>query len=194
MRAKVIKKKFIFALYLSLFYSTTSYGMLKEIIKQTVRETFPYPRHAACLCAAKATATCKAKNSCAKLFLSPVKTQDFNGPERVRHLGLFEKQPWLKAQKLGRIFFYYDAGYQGKIHNLYLNKDYRSKGLGHLLMRHALNEMDDHNVTAVTLAVHISNDEARGLYKKCGFFEYEKIDGGSIMAREHPGSKNGIDS
>lgn len=179
--------KFTCLMFLTLLYCTMTWPMLKEFIW----EALPYPRTAACLCMAKANSACRTKKICPNLFVSPIKFQDKESSKPIqdtRYLGLFLKQSFLKNNKIGGISYSYADGNSGYIGNIFLDADYRGKGLGYLLLQHALSEMDQKNVQQVSLAVGDWNHCAIGLYKKCNFLVHKRVNlgGGNIMLRTHP--------
>lgn len=64
-----------------------------------------------------------------------------------------------------------------EIHNLAVRANYRRRGIGRLLLRHALDYGRGRGVTAIFLEVRSSNAPARALYRKEGF----------ILAGRRPG-------
>jgi len=57
----------------------------------------------------------------------------------------------------------------GRIIELYLNPDYRGKGLGKLLMQKIEDYFREHACTIVVIEVFIDNKDAHEFYKSCGY-------------------------
>lgn len=55
------------------------------------------------------------------------------------------------------------------VDNLYVTPNHRRKGVGEMLMRHVLKELQVHRVEEVELMVTANNEAAVGLYEKLGF-------------------------
>ena len=161
------------------------------MLRESLWEKLPYPRVAACICLAKTA--CKTKKLCADLFVSPLKFQKRESTKQTSlcYLGLFQRQSFLTSKKLGGICYSY-SGNKAFIANLFLEEEYRGKGLGHLLLKHALDDMDKEKVDQVKLAVADWNTNAIDLYKKCGFTVHEKIflRGGNMMIRTSNSKKD----
>ncbi len=58
-----------------------------------------------------------------------------------------------------------------EIDNIFVEKEYRGKGIGNKLMSYLVSEAINERVVNITLEVRISNEIARNLYKKFGFRE-----------------------
>lgn len=58
---------------------------------------------------------------------------------------------------------------QGLIHLMGVDKEYRRKGYGKMLLEHAIDELKNRNVPKIVLAVNKDNSSARELYQKTGF-------------------------
>jgi diamine N-acetyltransferase len=63
-----------------------------------------------------------------------------------------------------------DSEKQGEIESIYIEKEYRKRGIGDDLMKTALNWMDDRGVQTKIIGVAVGNEEAFGFYEKYGFF------------------------
>jgi ribosomal-protein-alanine N-acetyltransferase len=81
------------------------------------------------------------------------------------------RRPW-RARRLNRIQGFVGMRVEGKrghISTLGLHPDWRGRGLGELLLLHALEQVVDMQGTWVTLEVRASNEIAQRLYFKYGF-------------------------
>ncbi len=65
------------------------------------------------------------------------------------------------------------ANREARINGLGVNKEYRGKGMGQLLVNEALDFLEGENIERVKLLVKSSNDNAKSVYEKCGF-EFSK--------------------
>lgn len=61
---------------------------------------------------------------------------------------------------------------EGHITNIAVDKKYRNRGIGSLILEGLINICREWNTKAMTLEVRKSNEEAKNLYKKYGFIEY----------------------
>ena len=61
---------------------------------------------------------------------------------------------------------------KGYISNLYVDKEYRKKGIGGKLILHTLKWLKKQGVPHITVEVHIKNSAAQNLYRKLGFNDY----------------------
>lgn len=149
-----------------------------QLIQATFQEFFfnaTLPSKAACACLKKKS-KCNLELLCEKFFVS----------HRPSEFVLFLKKGFLKTENLGHVRYSYtrnDSGDTAFIGHVWLDEDWRSKGLGYMLMQHTLMEMSNAKINHVTLAVHQSNLPAIALYNKCGFLKHKRVDGGYIMLR-----------
>lgn len=58
---------------------------------------------------------------------------------------------------------------EGNVLNIAVKKEFQQKGYGNILMEKLLSEMEEENLTFLTLEVRESNLKARKLYEKFGF-------------------------
>ena len=58
-----------------------------------------------------------------------------------------------------------------EIDNIMVMEEYRGEGIGTKLMAHLINLATKYHVDNITLEVRVSNEIARNLYKKFGFYE-----------------------
>lgn len=58
-----------------------------------------------------------------------------------------------------------------ELDDIFVEEDYRGKGIGTKLMSYLVSEAIDKNVVNITLEVRISNEIARNMYKRFGFRE-----------------------
>jgi len=79
---------------------------------------------------------------------------------------------------------------EGHIISLAVDKDFRGKDVGTLLVKHLLRTFEENGIRKVKLEVRKSNKIAQNLYKKLGFFEakelpkyYENGEDGILMMR-----------
>lgn len=165
--------KIVFTLYAFLMYNTLTQAMLKELIWETIA----YPRITACLCSIKDSPNCKLKKMCGRMFISRLKLHDkeYEKNQEQSHLRLFYKHNLFKTDKVGSISYSFSKGNAGYIKNIVLDDAWHNKGLGFLLMQHALHEMENQQVTHVTLAVGDWNKQAIALYEKCNFVVHERL-------------------
>ncbi len=75
---------------------------------------------------------------------------------------------------IGTIMAGYD-GHRGWIYSLAVNPDYRKKGIGSLLIKHAENELIKLNCPKINLQVLPSNKDVVNFYKKNGYNLEERI-------------------
>ncbi|MDP8228372.1 MAG: GNAT family N-acetyltransferase [Candidatus Electryoneaceae bacterium] len=61
-------------------------------------------------------------------------------------------------------------GVRGEIESLYVEPDYRNSGVGGILMKKALEWMDDRGVERKILGVAVGNEDTYDFYKGFGFF------------------------
>ncbi|MBL7054471.1 GNAT family N-acetyltransferase [Candidatus Woesearchaeota archaeon] len=61
---------------------------------------------------------------------------------------------------------------KGYISNLYIDKNYRKKGVGVKLLKHTLRWLKKNGVPHVTTEIHIKNLPAQNLMHKAGFKDY----------------------
>lgn len=86
-----------------------------------------------------------------------------------------------KEKKLiGTIMAGYD-GHRGWIYSLAVNPDYRKKGIGSLLLKHAEKELLKLNCPKINLQVRLSNKDVITFYKKNGFYVEENISMGKKL-------------
>ena len=77
-----------------------------------------------------------------------------------------------------------------EIENIFVEENYRGKGLGTKLMSYLISKAIEKQVVNVTLEVRISNEVARNLYKKFGFREvalrkfYYGVEDGILMEKQ----------
>ena len=58
-----------------------------------------------------------------------------------------------------------------EIDNIFVLEEYRSNGIGSMLLAYLINVAKNKKVVNITLEVRVSNSVAIGLYKKYGFIE-----------------------
>jgi len=61
---------------------------------------------------------------------------------------------------------------KGYMSNLYIDKDYRKKGIGMKLLRHTLKWLKKQGVKHVSLEIHTNNSVAQKVAHKIGFKDY----------------------
>ena len=59
------------------------------------------------------------------------------------------------------------------IDGLYVEENYRNKGIGKKLMSYALNECNKYDIEFIDINVLYNNEIAKKLYNKCGFIEHK---------------------
>jgi len=167
-------------------YCLSSHATLPEFIWNRV----PYPRATACLCATQNNPDCSLKFRCTDFFVSQTNFQHklASGPVREEcYAGLFWKTGLCTSDQVGRIKYSYTPGRSGYISNVLLQEEWRGKGLGKVLMQHALREMDKVEIERVTLDVAPWNKPAIALYRKYGFiFGNRFLDCSITMLRTLP--------
>jgi len=118
------------------------------------------------------------KNNWYWLISSP----DYNADFMLRHKAPSHKDPRyfgkLQIKVLrpenkfaGFVAFYKKYPGQGQLLFLAVDKDFRGKRYGNLLMDHALGEMKQQGITRVSLVTRVSNYPAQEVYKRAGFDE-----------------------
>lgn len=81
----------------------------------------------------------------------------------------------------GTIMVGYD-GHRGWIYSLAVDPQYRKKGIGSLLLKHAETVLKNMNCPKVNLQVEIPNNEVVEFYRKNGFQVEERISMGKILS------------
>lgn len=64
---------------------------------------------------------------------------------------------------------------KGFIDSLFVDQQYRKRGIGNKLMERALNWMDIHSVSDIEILMSFGNDAALGFYEKYGFYTKNMI-------------------
>lgn len=81
---------------------------------------------------------------------------------------------------VGTIMAGYD-GHRGWIYSMAVDPDYRKKGIGSLLLKHAENELKKLDCPKINLQVLPSNKEVVDFYKKNGYSVEERISMGKRL-------------
>jgi ribosomal protein S18 acetylase RimI-like enzyme len=163
------------------------YGILKNSI---------YSCNAACICKIKDSRECRSKNICARLVVSEFECCIRNGVyERHLQVGI-KKTLWPWPQWIGGLRYHYVPGNYGVIDVIQLEEDYRDKGIGNILLRHALQKLDEERVVKTTLDVAKWNHRALALYKKCNFVVYGEYKNRDVwmVVRKAPDTKNPLNN
>lgn len=82
------------------------------------------------------------------------------------------------ARNNGRIIGYSIASVkdtEGEIDSIFVEQDYRSAGIGNVLMEKSLAWMDGRQVTVKRVAVAVGNEDVFGFYEKFGFLPRQVI-------------------
>lgn len=75
-------------------------------------------------------------------------------------------------------YIYYDMTKdktQGEIALVHIRQDKRSKGLGSILLKKAINHLISDNVEEIVISVRVDNYGAEALYKRIGFIDRETV-------------------
>lgn len=95
-----------------------------------------------------------------------------------QHLGnLTIKVLYQGTEPTGFVAYYKKKFYEGYILFLAINRNFRSKGYGLTLLKHAMNELVKQGCTKIELVTRVSNKPARALYTRAGFKEKKQYDG-----------------
>ena len=69
----------------------------------------------------------------------------------------------------------YQNGLQGELTELFVDKEYRQRGVATKLIKTIEDELIKSNVQEIYLKTGLNNKKARKLYEKCGYFDYEEV-------------------
>jgi ribosomal protein S18 acetylase RimI-like enzyme len=87
------------------------------------------------------------------------------------------KVMFVDNKPVGFIAYHKKKFYEGVIHFIDINEDFRSKGYGQKLLKYAIADLKKHGVTKITLVTRTNNYPAQAIYKKAGFKEVWQTNG-----------------
>ena len=94
--------------------------------------------------------------------MSPQQNPKYFGKQQIRVL-------FCKETPIGFGAFYMKSFYEGKIHFLYVDKNYRGKGFSSVLMQYMIAQLVKQGAKFIKLCTRVNNQPARALYRKLGF-------------------------